>query len=123
MAPQRSIVLKGLLDPATDFAALDWQPLHAGVEIHDLYPPVDGGARAALLRYHPGACVPWHVHSGFEHILVLRGSQRDGNGHYPAGTLVVNLPGSTHLVTSEEGCIVLAVWQRPVALLDENHGG
>ncbi len=114
-----SIVINGLLDAATDFDALDWQPLHAGVEIVDLYSPLPDGARAALLRYQPGASVPWHVHGGYEHILVLRGSQQDGNGVYRAGTLVVNLPGSTHQVSSTEGCIVLAVWQRPVQLLQE----
>lgn len=114
-----SIVINGLLDAATDFDALDWQPLHAGVEIVDLYSPVADGARAALLRYQPGASVPWHVHGGYEHILVLHGSQQDGNGVYRAGTLVVNLPGSTHQVSSAEGCIVLAVWQRPVQLLQE----
>ena len=112
------IVISGLLDAATDFDALDWQPLHPGVDVVDLYPPVSDGARAALLRYQPGATVPWHVHGGFEHILVLRGSQQDASGVYRAGTLVVNLPGSTHQVSSEEGCIVLAVWQKQVQLLD-----
>jgi anti-sigma factor ChrR (cupin superfamily) len=118
----RPIVITELLDPATDFCALDWQPLHPGVEIVDLYPPVEKGGRAALLRYHPGASVPWHMHGGFEHILVLRGSQQDGNGVYRAGTLVVNLPGTTHRVTSTEGCIALAIWQRPVQLLVEGDG-
>ena len=112
-----SFVFGGLLDPATDFDALDWRPLHPGVEIVDLYPPAECGSRAALLRYQAGASVPWHVHGGYEHILVLRGSQQDGNGVYRAGTLVVNLPGSTHQVSSTEGCVVLAVWQRPVQLL------
>lgn len=117
MTDNRSIILNGLLDPATDFGALDWQPFHLGVDIHDLYPPAESGSRAALLRYQPGASVPWHVHGGFEHILVLQGSQQDDRGLYRAGTLVINLPDTRHQVSSADGCIVLAVWQRPPRLL------
>jgi anti-sigma factor ChrR (cupin superfamily) len=49
---------------------------------------------------------------------VLAGSQDDENGHYPAGTLVMNPEGSTHSVTSGEGCVVLIQWTRPVEFLE-----
>ncbi|MEM9005433.1 MAG: cupin domain-containing protein [Cyanobacteria bacterium P01_F01_bin.86] len=95
--------------------SLPWQPFRPGVEIHRLYG--DGaGAAAALLRYVPGAQVPQHDHTGYEHILVLSGSQRDAKGHYAAGTLVINPPGSNHEVISDEGCIVLIIWEKPVAI-------
>ena len=42
------------------------------------------------------------------------GSQEDERGRYRAGALVVNPPGSAHNVSSDEGCIVLALWERPV---------
>lgn len=103
----------------TDFSTLAWQPFHPGVDIVELYPQTDDGGHAALLRYHPGACVPLHVHAGLEHILVLRGTQRDERGVYRAGTLVVNRPGTSHRVCSDEGCIVLAIWQRPVKILGD----
>ncbi|TVQ58706.1 MAG: transcription negative regulator ChrR [Spirulina sp. DLM2.Bin59] len=93
---------------------IDWQPFHPGVMIHRLYDDAQTGAAAALLRYAPGATVAPHVHSGFEHILVLAGSQEDQRGNYPAGTLVINPPETGHWVKSEAGCIVLAIWQRPV---------
>lgn len=118
----QALVVGGLLDPDRDFSGLDWLPLHPGVDIHDLYPESDDGARAALLRYHPGAVVPWHLHGGYEHILVLQGAQQDDHGRYEKGTLVINPPGTTHRVSSEEGCIVLAVWQRPVQLLARKSG-
>lgn len=113
-------VLRGLLDAEADFARLDWRPFHPGVDIVELYPASADGAHAALLRYAPGANVPMHVHAGFEHILVLRGQQEDESGVYPAGTLVINHPGTRHRVKSAEGCVVLAIWQRPVQILDQD---
>jgi len=38
--------------------------------------------------------VPMHEHTGYEHILILAGSQRDENGTFEAGTLVINPPGT-----------------------------
>jgi anti-sigma factor ChrR (cupin superfamily) len=92
-----------------DFA---WQPFLPGVEIHRVWgdEKADSGA---LLRYVAGGSVPLHRHEGVEHIYVLRGSQRDERGVYPAGTHVVNPPGSIHAVESSEGCVVLVVWERP----------
>lgn len=95
---------------------LAWEPFRPGVEIHRLYPAEPDGAAAALLRYQPGASVPHHCHTGFEHILVLSGSQTDDNGTYPAGTLVVNPPGTRHTVSSTDGCIVLAIWAKPIQI-------
>jgi anti-sigma factor ChrR (cupin superfamily) len=93
---------------------IPWQPFRTGIEIHCLYGEVGVTAAAALLRYAPGAQLPSHEHVGLEHILVLRGAQRDERGTYGAGTLVVNPPGSQHSVDSPDGCVVLVIWQEPV---------
>jgi anti-sigma factor ChrR (cupin superfamily) len=92
---------------------LGWKPLREGIDMVILHQS-PGGSTAALLRYQPGAEVPRHEHTGHEHILVLEGSQEDDLGHYPAGSFVVNPPGSRHRVWSLEGCLVLIVWERPV---------
>lgn len=97
---------------------LRWEPLRPGVDIHHLSRASDAGPAAALLRYAPGAHVPYHRHQGHEHIYVLDGSQRDERGTYAAGTLVVNPPGSGHSVSSPDGCLVLIFWERPVAFAD-----
>jgi anti-sigma factor ChrR (cupin superfamily) len=81
-----------------------------------LYGGGDGGPTAALLRYAPGARVPAHLHRGNEHILVLRGSQRDEQGTYEAGTLLAHGVGTGHSVSSDVGCIVLAIWFAPVEI-------
>jgi anti-sigma factor ChrR (cupin superfamily) len=92
-----------------------WEPFREGIEIHWIY-KVPEGCAAALLRYSPGASLVRHLHRGFEHILVLRGSQIDENGEHGAGTLLIHSPGTTHAITSPRGCIVLAVWEKPVHL-------
>ncbi len=94
--------------------ALPWQPFRPGIEVHTLYGELGVSAAAALLRYASGAALPTHEHVGFEHIWVLRGSQSDEHGEYHAGSFVVNRPGTRHSVTSAGGCVVLAVWERPV---------
>lgn len=99
---------------AAKFDRYDWQPFRQGVEICRLYGKQDSGPAAALLRYAPGAVVPRHTHTGYENILILAGSQHDEHREYGAGTLVVSPPQSNHVITSPNGCIVLAIWQSPV---------
>ena len=112
------LVLTDVLRLAEQSDRLDWQPFRAGVEIYPLYS--DNGASAALLKYEPGASVPEHRHTGYEHIMVLSGSQRDRNGVYSTGTIVINPPESQHKVYSDDGCIIFIVWQHPVHILDSN---
>ncbi len=96
--------------------ALPFSELRSGVQICVLHEAPDG-ARVAVLRYAPGATVPSHRHPGYEYIYVLAGEQSDERGRYGAGSLVVNEPGMTHQVTSESGCTVLIIWQRPVVFI------
>jgi anti-sigma factor ChrR (cupin superfamily) len=107
-----------LRDVFTTIPVDGWQPFRPGVEVRWMY-RVDGGSSAALLRYEPGASIPRHEHAGYEHIVVLAGSQSDGYGDYPAGTLIVNRPGSQHRVASPEGCVVFITWERPVRVIDD----
>jgi anti-sigma factor ChrR (cupin superfamily) len=96
---------------------LAWQPLRPGVMIHVLYDDGTAGSKAALLWYAPGASVPRHVHDGYEHIVVLAGAQQDEAGRYERGALAVNPPGSSHSVSSPEGCVVLIIWEKPIRFL------
>ena len=92
----------------------DWQQLRPGVDIRHLCGNATTGPSVALLRYQPGARVPEHRHTGFEVIYVLSGAQSDERGTYGAGTLIVNREGGTHSVWSDDGCLVLIVWERAV---------
>jgi anti-sigma factor ChrR (cupin superfamily) len=91
-----------------------WEPFIDGVEIHRLYGDGVSGPNAALLRFRKAGKVTLHHHTGYEHIIVLAGSQRDQNSVAEAGTLIINPPGTSHSVTSEAGCIVLAIYEKPV---------
>ncbi len=104
--------LGGLLGGGWRGAA--FRPFRPGVEI---CPILDGAPAVALLRYAPGAEVPWHRHPGLETVLVLDGAQSDARGDYPAGSLVLNPAGSAHRVWSGPGCVVLIQWERPVEFL------
>lgn len=110
------LILKDLLNIATQQNEVTWEPFRPGVDIYRLYKDGEQGAMAALLRYKPGASIPMHAHTGFEHIFVLSGSQTDHNGEHQTGTLVINPPNTHHSVISPEGCIVLAIWEKPVSL-------
>jgi len=111
---ERATAFAELLQRAAQPDRLDWQALRPGVDFHALYGQPGQGPAAALLRYAPGAHVPLHRHDGIEHILVLAGSQRDENGVYPAGTLLVSPSGTHHSVTSDQGCLALAIWAGPL---------
>jgi anti-sigma factor ChrR (cupin superfamily) len=64
-----------------------------------------------------------HEHLGYEHILVLSGSQRDQNTTAAPGTLMINPPGTRHSIVGEAGCIVLAIYEKPVRFeAGEGHG-
>jgi len=102
---------------SNDWGRFDWRPFRPGVEMAELYGEGEGTASAALLRYAPGAAVPKHLHTGIEHILVLEGSQRDDRGTYTRGSMLIHGPGTSHAVASDFGCVVLAIWERPVEIL------
>jgi anti-sigma factor ChrR (cupin superfamily) len=100
---------------------LEWRPFQPGVDIHPLWGE-PAGASAVLLRYAPGARVPRHRHEDVEEIRVLRGSQPDEQGVYPAGSHVFNPAGSIHSVESPEGCVALLVWRKPNTFLEPREG-
>jgi anti-sigma factor ChrR (cupin superfamily) len=119
------IVLRELFGHTQDFSKLAWKPFRAGVEIARIYGGDDDGGEsessrpsAALLRYAAGARIPTHAHTGYEHIVVLAGSQRDERGTYEAGTCMIHSEGTAHTVASDEGCVVLAIWQSPVRFVE-----
>jgi anti-sigma factor ChrR (cupin superfamily) len=96
---------------------IPWKPFKHLVEIYRLYGDGKTGPTAALLRFQPGGRVALHEHTGYEHIFVLAGSQVDENSRAETGTLIINPPGTSHSILSEKGCIVLAIYEKPVKFL------
>ena len=106
-----------MLPSGVDIEALiqhgPWEVLREGIEIQYLH-RVPAQPVAALLRYQSGARVPAHRHVGVEFVHILSGSQRDANGVYRAGSFKVNLPDTVHDLVSDDGCLVLIIWEAPV---------
>lgn len=107
-----ALIFEELFTSLATTGGLDWQPFFPGVDAHWIYREGEDGAAAAFLRFQPGARVPTHEHRGFEHILVLSGSQRSESGLLRAGSLMVHPPGTCHSIISDEGCLVLAIYQK-----------
>jgi anti-sigma factor ChrR (cupin superfamily) len=51
-------------------------------------------------------------------VIVISGSQADAQGLLEAGDVALNVPGTEHEVVSEEGCLVLLVWERQPIILE-----
>ena len=96
---------------------LSYEHFRDGVLVHWVVKGGEGEPTVAVLKYEPGASVPFHRHAGLETIMVLDGSQYDENGTYEAGALVLNAVGTEHSVCSKEGCAVLIQWDLPVIIL------
>ena len=62
--------------------------------------------------------MPRHRHTGLETIVVLEGTQSDDNGVARAGDVIFNPEGTVHSVWSEDGCVVLIHWTRPVEFVE-----
>jgi anti-sigma factor ChrR (cupin superfamily) len=107
-----TLELKNLFRLADHQEEIPWKPYKKGVDIFRLYGDGITGPTAALIRYRKCGEVPLHEHRGYENILSLADSQRDGNGVFEAGTLIINAPGTRHKVSSENGCIVLAIYEK-----------
>ena len=86
--------------------ALPWVPSPAsGVERRMLERTGGEVAKAtSIVRYQPGSAFQTHSHEFGEEILVLDGVFSDETGDYPAGTYMMNPPGSSHAPHSKTGC-------------------
>ena len=85
---------------------LPWIPSpEPGVERRMLDRIGDEVARAtSIVRYQAGTQFKTHAHEFGEEILVLDGVFSDELGDYPAGTYLMNPPGSSHAPFSQTGC-------------------
>lgn len=117
--PTAPVVLSDFVAYATKLRDTDeWQPFRPGVTAHWLYKEDGAGPAAVLLRYEAGARVALHEHVGYEHLYVIEGDQYDEYGSYPAGSLVINPPGTRHSPGSKGGCVALLIYEKAVRFVD-----
>lgn len=91
-----------------------WKPTQfEGIEIKVLYEDKEKGEMTCLLKWQPGATLPFHRHPEIEQSFVLEGSFSDHDGTAHAGEYVWRRAESKHETYSEEGCVILAVYRKP----------
>ena len=78
-----------------------------------LYRNDAAGEMTVLLKWEPGAKLPFHRHPEIEQTWVLEGSFYDHDGICRAGQFVWRTPGSMHETHSDEGCVILAIYRKP----------
>ena len=112
--------LKGKLEPTqggsvyVDPESMEWQPSQfEKISMKVLYRNDAEGEMTVLLKWEPGAVLPFHRHPEIEQSYVLQGSFYDHDGICRAGQYVWRHPGSLHETHSDEGCILLAVYRKP----------
>lgn len=94
--------------------SMDWRPSQfEGIEIKVLYEDKAAGEMTCLLKWQPGATLPFHKHPEIEQSFVLEGSFYDHDGICKAGQYVWRKPGSFHETHSDEGAVLLAVYRKP----------
>ncbi|MEZ2292909.1 cupin domain-containing protein [Variovorax sp. RCC_210] len=93
---------------------LEWQPSQfPKIQMKVLYRNDDIGEMTVLLKWEPGAVLPFHKHPEIEQSWVLEGSFSDHDGICRAGQFVWRQPGSLHETRSDEGCTILAIYRKP----------
>jgi len=93
---------------------MDWKPSQFdGIQIKVLYEDREKGEMTCLLKWEPGATLPFHKHPEIEQSYVIEGSFYDHDGIARAGEFTWRQAGSFHETHSDEGCTILAVYRKP----------
>ena len=102
-----------------DIPSVPWKPTRfPGVEAKTLMENKATGMSTVLMRWAPGAKLPDHEHVAIEQTYVIEGSFRDHDGICRAGNFVWRRPGSRHEAWTDEGCLMLAIFQKPNKFFD-----
>ena len=95
----------------------------SGVERRMLERQGDEVAKAtSIVRYQPGSKFQTHTHDWGEEIFVLDGVFSDETGDFPAGTYIMNPPGSAHAPFSESGCTLFVKLRHLGPLMQQGSG-
>ena len=99
--------------------ALPWVATRfPGVEWKLLMEDPASGMFTALMRWAPGAELPFHEHTEIEQTYVLSGRLVDDDGECGPGQFVWRAKGSRHTARAPEGATMLAFFLKPNTFLD-----
>ncbi len=107
-----------------DVGKLPWQETRfPGITMKVLVEDKETGLITSLVRFAPGAKLPYHEHVEVEQTWVLEGSLVDDEGEATAGNFVWRPAGNRHDAHSPNGCLCLSVFLKPNIFLDKNTVG
>ena len=119
MAAVPAARLEGKLQPTiggstyVDPSTMDWMPSQfEKIAMKVLYRDEEKGEMTVLLKWEPGATLPFHRHPEIEQSYVIEGSFSDHDGICRAGQFVWRKAGSMHETRSDEGCVILAIYRK-----------
>ena len=129
MSVQTSERLSGKLEPTKngstyiDPKGLEWEKSQfEKIWKKVLYQNEAAGEMTVLLKFEPGAVLPFHKHPEIEQSWVLEGSFYDHDGICRAGEFVWRKSGSLHETKSDEGCVLLAIYRKPYIFFNHTAG-
>ena len=120
MSVQTSERLSGKLEPTKngstyiDPKGLEWEKSQfEKIWKKVLYQNEAAGEMTVLLKFEPGAVLPFHKHPEIEQSWVLEGSLVDHEGACTAGNFVWRPAGSRHAAHAPNGALVLGFFLKP----------
>lgn len=129
MSVQTSERLSGKLEPTKngstyiDPRVMEWEKSQfEKIWKKVLYQNEAAGEMTVLLKFEPGAVLPFHKHPEIEQSWVLEGSFYDHDGICRAGEFVWRKSGSLHETKSDEGCVLLAIYRKPNIFFNHTAG-
>lgn len=102
-----------LADVKTNPDAYDWFDFRPNVQKLILAGTAETEHIAILWYTVSDGAVGLHYHSMTESVYVIEGTQTDGKGSYPTGTVYFNPPGSGHQLSDSSGFFLLAYASPP----------
>lgn len=97
-----------LTDVKTNPGGYDWFDFRPNVKKLILAGAAETEHIAILWYTVTDGSVGLHYHSKTESVYVIDGTQTDGKGTYPTGTIYFNPPGSGHAISDSSGFFLLA---------------
>ncbi|MBM3597981.1 MAG: hypothetical protein FJX35_07190 [Alphaproteobacteria bacterium] len=103
-----------------DIDRLPWRPTRwPGIRMKVLLEDKASGLTTLLMRWDPGAALPFHEHARIEQTYVLEGRLVDDEGEITAGNYAWRPQGSRHVARTPDGALMIAFFLEPNRFFDD----
>ena len=117
----RHAPLAALASRHVEIEAMPWRETRwPKIKVKVLMEDKERGLATMLMRWEPGAVLPYHEHVELEQTYVLEGSFEDDTGACKAGEFIYRPAGSKHDARSPGGALMLAIFLKPNKFFDQD---